>query len=87
MSWPATAGHPGDEERSCFKQELDGRGRPGHDKVEMTRVFQAVCPENTPFTQILAHTETAIETILDGFCPDRRYPDITPAGLDHAEAE
>ncbi len=40
----------------------------GHDKVEMTRVFQAVCPENTPFTQILAQTETAIETILDGFC-------------------
>ncbi len=40
----------------------------GHDKVEMTRVFQAVCPENTPFTQILAHTETAIEQVLDGFC-------------------
>ena len=40
----------------------------GHDKVEMTRVFQAVCPENTPFTQILAHTDTAIEQVLDGFC-------------------
>jgi ribosomal protein S6--L-glutamate ligase len=40
----------------------------GHDKVEMTRVFQAVCPRNTPFTQILAHTETAIEQVLDGFC-------------------
>lgn len=40
----------------------------GHDKVEMTRVFQAVRPENTPFTQILAHTETAVERVLDRFC-------------------
>ena len=40
----------------------------GHDKVEMTRVFQAVCPENTPFTQILAHTDTAIEQVMDAFC-------------------
>lgn len=40
----------------------------GHDKVEMTRVFQAICPENTPFTQILAHTETAVERVLDRFC-------------------
>jgi ribosomal protein S6--L-glutamate ligase len=34
----------------------------------MTRTFQAVCPENTPYTRILAHTETAIEQVLDGFC-------------------
>jgi len=40
----------------------------GHDKVEMTRVFQALCPENTPITRILAHTDTAVEQILDGFC-------------------
>ena len=40
----------------------------GHDKVEMTRIFQAVCPENMPFTQILAHTDTAIEQVLDRFC-------------------
>ena len=40
----------------------------GHDKVEMTRAFQALCPDNTPTTQILSHTETAIEQILDGFC-------------------
>ena len=40
----------------------------GHDKVEMTRVFQAVCPENTPFTQILAHTDTAFEQVMDTFC-------------------
>ncbi len=40
----------------------------GHDKVEMTRVFQAVCPKNTPFTQILAHTDTAIEQVLNRFC-------------------
>ena len=40
----------------------------GHDKVEMTRIFQAICPENTPFTQILAHTETAVERVLDEFC-------------------
>lgn len=39
----------------------------GHDKVEMTRAFQAICPENTPATRILSHTDTAIEQILDGF--------------------
>jgi ribosomal protein S6--L-glutamate ligase len=39
----------------------------GHDKVEMTRTFQAVCPQNTPVTQILAHTDTAVEQILDAF--------------------
>ncbi len=40
----------------------------GHDKVEMTRVFQAVCPGNTPFTRILARTDTAIEQVLEAFC-------------------
>jgi ribosomal protein S6--L-glutamate ligase len=40
----------------------------GHDKVEMTRVFQAVYPENTPVTQILAHTDTAVEQVMESFC-------------------
>jgi ribosomal protein S6--L-glutamate ligase len=40
----------------------------GHDKVEMTRAFQAINPDNTPTTRILSHSETAIEQILDGFC-------------------
>ena len=39
----------------------------GHDKVEMTRIFQAICPGNTPETLILAATETAAEQILDEF--------------------
>jgi ribosomal protein S6--L-glutamate ligase len=40
----------------------------GHDKVEMTRAFQAINPDNMPTTRILSHTETAIEQVLDGFC-------------------
>jgi ribosomal protein S6--L-glutamate ligase len=40
----------------------------GHDKVEMTRAFQAVRPENTPHTHILANTDTAVEQVLDAFC-------------------
>ncbi len=39
----------------------------GHDKVEMTRIFQAVCPNNTPETLILPATESAVEQILDEF--------------------
>lgn len=39
----------------------------GHDKVEMTRAFEAVCPENTPTTRILPRTEHAMEQILDEF--------------------
>lgn len=39
----------------------------GHDKVEMTRAFQAVCPENTPHTRILASTDRAVEQVLDEF--------------------
>ncbi|AZR74172.1 alpha-L-glutamate ligase [Anoxybacter fermentans] len=39
----------------------------GHDKVEMTRAFWAVCPENTPYTQILASTDANIEQVLDEF--------------------
>lgn len=40
----------------------------GHDKVEMTRAFQAVCPDNTPHTRIFANTDTAVEAILEEFC-------------------
>ncbi len=39
----------------------------GHDKVEMTRAFQAICPESTPNTLILGQTETAMEKVLDEF--------------------
>ena len=34
-------------------------GHLGHCKVEMTRAFQAFCPENMPETLILADSETA----------------------------
>lgn len=39
----------------------------GHDKIEMTRVLQMLCPENVPYTQILANTESNIEVILEEF--------------------
>ena len=39
----------------------------GHDKIEMTRAFQALCPANVPTTLILPGTETAEEEILDTF--------------------
>ncbi len=37
----------------------------GHDKVEMTRAFQTVCPENTPYTLILANSPTNRAQVLD----------------------
>lgn len=37
----------------------------GHDKIEMTRLFQLLAPGNTPYTMILANDETAKEQILD----------------------
>jgi len=39
----------------------------GHDKIEMTRAFWAVCPELVPHTLILPATPTAIEQVLDSF--------------------
>lgn len=39
----------------------------GHDKVEMTRAFEAVCPRNIPQTAILPATESAEQQILDEF--------------------
>lgn len=39
----------------------------GHDKVEMTRAFEAVAPAHTPHTLILPATPTAVEQILDSF--------------------
>jgi len=39
----------------------------GHDKVEMTRAFQAACPTHVPQTLILASTESAREQVLDEF--------------------
>jgi len=37
----------------------------GHDKVEMTRAFQAVCPANVPETLILAATDGSEHEVLD----------------------
>ncbi|HEX7064474.1 MAG TPA: hypothetical protein VF199_05340 [Bacillales bacterium] len=39
----------------------------GHDKIEMTRVLEAICPENVPYTRILANTPLNIEIILEEF--------------------
>ena len=39
----------------------------GHDKVEMTRAFQAACPGHMPRTDICASTDSNIERILDTF--------------------
>lgn len=39
----------------------------GHDKVEMTRAFQATCPAHVPQTLIAAATESALEQIMDEF--------------------
>jgi ribosomal protein S6--L-glutamate ligase len=42
----------------------------GHDKVEMTRVFQAVCPRHIPHPLIEAATPGGIRTVLERFeCP------------------
>lgn len=37
----------------------------GHDKVEMTRVFQAVCPENIPYTLIEAGTPEGMRAVQE----------------------
>ena len=42
----------------------------GHDKIEMTRAFEAVCPANVPITLILPATDSAEEQILETF----RFP-------------
>jgi ribosomal protein S6--L-glutamate ligase len=39
----------------------------GHDKVEMTRVLQAVFPENVPYTRIIASSPQALEEIKEEF--------------------
>jgi ribosomal protein S6--L-glutamate ligase len=39
----------------------------GHNKIEMIRAFNAVRPDNTPFTRILPATDRAREQILDEF--------------------
>ena len=39
----------------------------GHDKIEMTRAFEAVCPANIPLTRILPRTGSAETQILDEF--------------------
>jgi ribosomal protein S6--L-glutamate ligase len=39
----------------------------GHDKVEMTRAFEAVCPGHLPTTRILPATDSGIAQVLDEF--------------------
>lgn len=39
----------------------------GHDKVEMTRAFEALAPAHTPHTLILPATPVALEQILDTY--------------------
>jgi ribosomal protein S6--L-glutamate ligase len=39
----------------------------GHDKVEMARAFEAVCPGNLPLTRILPGSDRSVEQILDEF--------------------
>jgi len=39
----------------------------GHNKIEMTRAFMAVCPQNIPYTEILSNTPINQEYILDMF--------------------
>ena len=39
----------------------------GHDKIEMTRAFWALCPENVPHTLILPATPSSVELVLDSF--------------------
>ncbi len=39
----------------------------GHNKIEMTRILQAVFPEHVPYTLILPNTPSSVEQILDEF--------------------
>lgn len=39
----------------------------GHDKIEQTRAFMAVAPHNTPWTEILPSTDSAIDLVLESF--------------------
>jgi ribosomal protein S6--L-glutamate ligase len=41
--------------------------RIGHNKIEMTRVFQTVCPANTPDTLILSKADNALNDVLEIF--------------------
>ncbi len=39
----------------------------GHNKIEMTRAFMTVCPQNIPYTEILSNTPINQEYVLDMF--------------------
>lgn len=39
----------------------------GHNKIEMTRAFMTICPQNIPYTEILSNTPINQEYILDMF--------------------
>ncbi len=39
----------------------------GHNKIEMTRAFMTVCPQNIPYTEILSNSPYNQEYILDMF--------------------
>lgn len=36
----------------------------GHDKIEMTRMFQAIIPEHTPYTKIMGHNPEANKNMI-----------------------
>ena len=37
----------------------------GHDKIQMTRAFEALCPRNVPLTLILPATDNGVTEVLD----------------------
>lgn len=49
----------------------------GHDKIEMTRLFQTIAPENTPYTKIIGYNpETNERTIKEKILNDFAFPFI-----------
>ncbi|MEJ2566241.1 MAG: hypothetical protein P8164_12955 [Gammaproteobacteria bacterium] len=44
-----------------------GSYRLGHDKIEMTRAFWALCPQHVPHSAILPATPSSIDQVLDDF--------------------
>jgi len=49
----------------------------GHDKIEMTRMFQAIIPEHTPYTKIMGYNpETSKNTIKEKILSNFSFPFI-----------
>lgn len=40
----------------------------GHNKIEQTRAFMTVAPDNVPWTEILPSTASSVEQVLEWFC-------------------